>query len=339
MHALGKGKAMKVSLIATVLNAADHVPAFIESVRAQTRPPDEIVVVDGGSTDGTVEHLRAATDIVTLVEPGANIPRGRNVAIAHATHDVIAVADADCVYDPVWLERLLAPMQNGAAVAMGWYEPIMGSSWLDACTSSIGIGASVEEIDEGTFLPSARSVAFRRDAIEMIGGFPEWLPIGEDRWVGLRWRERGIEMRFVADAIARWRPRPTLAQTWNQYFRYARGDAQAGMYPERHLIRFATYAILVGVARSRRPLPLAVALGAGAVHARRPLIRAREWASTTRDRGRVTIALPALMAFVDLAKMAGYIAGLVDLARGTAGPRPVRPVAAGDAPAAGSPSP
>ena len=79
---------MKVSLIATVKDAGDHVGQFLGSVAAQTVQPDEVIVVDGGSTDGTLDALRAAKDITVIEEPGANIARGRNVAIAAATHDV-----------------------------------------------------------------------------------------------------------------------------------------------------------------------------------------------------------------------------------------------------------
>ena len=57
-----------------------------------------------------------------------------------------------------------------------------------------------------------------------------------------RWRELGLDMRFAPDAVVRWRLRPTLRATWTQYFRYARGDALAGMFPERHALRFGVYA-------------------------------------------------------------------------------------------------
>ena len=59
-----------------------------------------------------------------IEERGANIARGRNLAIAAATHDVIAVTDADCVLDPRWLERILEPIDAGADVSMGFYLPI-----------------------------------------------------------------------------------------------------------------------------------------------------------------------------------------------------------------------
>ena len=118
-------------------------------------------------------------------------------------------------------------------------------------------------------MPSARSVAFRRGAIEAAGGYPEWLAIGEDMWVNRRWRELGLDMRFAPDAVVHWRLRPTLRATWAQYFRYARGDAQAGMFPERHALRFG------GVRRSGRGARLAQALAEGAGGRGRRRVRAR----------------------------------------------------------------
>src|SRR5262245_65811777 len=116
---------MKVSMIATVLNADEHIGAFLASIAAQERAADEVIVVDGGSTDGTLDHLRGASDAITLIEePGANIARGRNLAIAAASHDAIAVADADCAYGPGWLAALVEPLEAGADVSMGWTEPV-----------------------------------------------------------------------------------------------------------------------------------------------------------------------------------------------------------------------
>jgi glycosyltransferase involved in cell wall biosynthesis len=92
--------AVKVSLVATVRDAAPFIGEFLASLEAQTRPPDEVVIVDGGSTDGTAEILRQASLVTLLEEPGANIARGRNVGIRAAAHEVIAVSDADCILSP-----------------------------------------------------------------------------------------------------------------------------------------------------------------------------------------------------------------------------------------------
>jgi glycosyltransferase involved in cell wall biosynthesis len=302
---------MKVSLIATVLNAAEHAPAFLASIRAQSRAPDEVIVVDGGSTDGTFELLRSADGITPIEEPGANIARGRNVAIAHAAHEAIAVADADCEYDPRWLERLMGPLDAGADVSMGVSEPIV-TSFFEACVAAVNLPLDPGRVDEFAFLPSARSVAFRREAIEAVGGYPEWLPIGEDMWVDLRWRERGMAMRLAPEAVARWRPRASLRATWTQYFRYARGDAHAGMHPERHALRFAVYGSLGAALASRRSWPRVLAACGAVAYARGPVARGWVRARTPAERVAATLAVPALMAWIDAAKMAGYAAGLAD---------------------------
>jgi glycosyltransferase involved in cell wall biosynthesis len=307
---------VKVSLISTVKDGSAHIGEFIASVGAQTRPPDEVIVVDGGSTDGTPDLLRrAGVDAMTVIEErGANIARGRNLAIAAATHDVIAVTDADCVLDPRWLERIVEPIEAGADVSMGFYLPIT-DGFLQGCMASVNLPLDASEIDPASFMPSARSVAFRRDSIEAAGGYPEWLAIGEDMWVNHRWRELGLDMRFAPQAVVRWRLRPTLRGTWAQYFRYARGDAHAGMFPERHALRFAVYGGAVAALASRRRWPRALATAGAVAYAREPVHRVWRRMQGTRKRVAAAIVVPALMGWIDTAKMAGYTVGLVDRGR------------------------
>ncbi len=308
---------MKVSLIATVLNAEEHIGAFLASIDAQTRAPDEIVIVDGGSTDGTTEALLAADGVTVLEEPGANIARGRNLAIAHAAHEAIAVADADCAYGPGWLAALVAPLEEGADVAMGVTEPIV-ETLLEACVASLSTQLDPAAIDPATFVPSARSVAFRRESLAAVGGYPEWLPIGEDMWVNHRWRERSFDLRLAPDAVAGWHPRGTLGEIWTQYLRYARGDGQAGMYPERHGMRIAAYSSLLAACSSRRTWPKVVGLGVFAAYARAPVQRSR---TRVPDHALAATALtPALLAYTDVAKMCGYALGVVDRLTGRVRP-------------------
>ncbi len=300
---------MKVSLISTVKDAGrDHIEAFVASVNAQTRRPDEVVIVDGGSTDGTWEALQATPGITALREPGANISRGRNVAIQAAAHDVVAVTDADCVLDPAWLDLLLEPIERGADVSAGFYRPL-GGSFLQVLAAAVSL-PEPEELRPG-WMPSSRSIAFRRGAWEAAGGYPEWLEVGEDMFFDHQLVRTGQRFELASDAVAYWRVRPTLPSTWMQYARYAEGDALAGMYPERHALRFGTYLFLGAAAATRNRWLLIGAAAGAAAYARRPVRRA--W-GRLRDRSTTRVAaaaaIPAMMAFVDAAKMWGYVRGL-----------------------------
>jgi glycosyltransferase involved in cell wall biosynthesis len=302
---------MKVSLVATVKDAGPAIHEFLASLAAQTRPPDETVIVDGGSSDGTLDALRASSMALTaLSEPGANIPRGRNLAVKAATHDVIAVTDADCVLAPDWLERLLAPLEAGADVSAGFYRPLPGSFWQE-CVAATNM-PEPGEIGPG-WLPSSRSVAFTRSALDAAGGYPEWLPVGEDMFLDRRFVELRLRIQPAVDAVVYWRVRPSLAATWRQYARYAHGDAVAGMYPRRHAARFGAYAFALTAVGTRSRVLRAAALAGGVAYAATPVRRGwRRFAGSPPKRFASLLGIPAAMAFIDLAKMAGFLRGVRD---------------------------
>jgi len=127
-----------VSVTATVLNEFEDIDRLVTSLAQQTLVPAEIVIVDGGSTDGTWERLQAAQskypnlvpirdESCSLQRSPGPIARGRNVAISAATSDVVACADAGCSYDPNWLERLdCADFERRSRVRSGRVLPRSG---------------------------------------------------------------------------------------------------------------------------------------------------------------------------------------------------------------------
>lgn len=300
---------MRVSLVTTVRDITPaHARDFLDSLRAQTRAPDESIVVDGGSTDGTYEAFAGAEGVVALREPGAGISRGRNVGIEAAAHDILALTDADCVLDPEWLARIVAPLEDpGVAAVAGFYRPLARTR-LQQWAAAISL-PEPDEIRPG-WLPSSRSIAFRRSTWEAAGRYPEWLEVGEDMYFNHRVLDAGCAFALAPDAVVHWRVRPTLAATWRQYARYSEGDAVAGMYAQRHAIRFATYAFGAAAVASRRPALLAAAAIGAAIHVRAPLRRAWRRLDSPANRAASMVAVPAMLAFVDAAKMAGYLRGV-----------------------------
>ena len=107
---------LNVSLICTTLNEGSSIQKLLDSLVRQTRLPDEIIFVDGGSSDNTVAILeRYASEhqlpLQVIVAPGANISQGRNIAIEAATGPIIASTDAGVRLDTRWLEEILKPLQ------------------------------------------------------------------------------------------------------------------------------------------------------------------------------------------------------------------------------------
>lgn len=229
-----------VSLIASVRDERDNIEAWFASLCAQTRLPDEIVIVDAGSTDGTFETLRelasrSPVPVRILQEPNANIARGRNRAIEVAHGPIIACTDGGCEVSPGWLAAITGPFVSDAPpeVVAGYYTAICGNDVQRAMAPYLT--PDVSWIDPAQFLPSGRSVAFHKDAWEAIGGFPEWLTLtAEDTLFDVALKRRAARWGFVPEAVVGWHPRETIKQLFDQVRSYARGDGEAGLFPDRY---------------------------------------------------------------------------------------------------------
>src|SRR5262249_23140724 len=158
--------------------------------------------------------------------------------------------------------------------------------------------------------PSARSIAFRRSAYLAAGGYPVWLDLGEDMYLNHRFEATGARMELAPDAVVSWRVRPTLGATWRQYAGYASGDAQAHMYPEPHRLGFAAYTIAGLAVATRSRWLAALTVAGGIAYAARPLRRAWRRIRPGPERAAALAGVPTMMAFIDAAKMWGYLRGL-----------------------------
>ncbi|MCL4544024.1 MAG: glycosyltransferase [Chloroflexi bacterium] len=319
----------RVSVIATVFNEATCIEALLATLKAQTRAPDDIVIVDAGSYDGTLEVLQRwqerwqALRVVSV--PGVGRSEGRNWAIRLAVHEWIAATDAGVDLDVDWLEQLLHPVEEAREclpdVVSGFFhvnarhpfEEVLGAVTLPL----------EDEIDPDSFLPSSRSVLFTRAAWSAAGGYPEWLDVCEDLVFDMALRAAGARFHCAPRAVVRFRPRPSARQFFRQYYSYARGDGKANLWLLRHLSRYVAYVSLflslAGAASScripQRLLWLAPAVAGSATYLRKPYVRLFRTESGIWKQRPVwckllTLALVPLLRFTgDIAKMLGYPVG------------------------------
>lgn len=108
-----------LSLYIPCFNAEPHLRYCLDGVLAQTRPADEIIVVDDGSTDKTVEIARAYPVKIVKHDRNRGLGAARNTGIRAASHDLVASLDSDCVARPDWLEKLLDCMGAHDAAGCG----------------------------------------------------------------------------------------------------------------------------------------------------------------------------------------------------------------------------
>ncbi len=259
-----------ISVTATVLNEANDIGRLVTSLMEQTLCPAEVVIVDGGSSDGTWEWLQAATsdypaliairdESCSLKGSAGPIARGRNIAIAASSSDVIACADCGCIYEPHWLARLTGPILNGQseyAVGGSCIDPEQRTIWDIASAPFFGIKLSA---DEPTKSCTARSMAFRKQLWQQVGGFPEDVFLGEDTVFDLRARKT-VTPAFAERAKAHYRPQHTLLSAIRQMASYAETDGVLGTRHAR-LLRNLARCLAQVVAVAILPLSVIPLLG------------------------------------------------------------------------------
>jgi glycosyltransferase involved in cell wall biosynthesis len=228
---------LKTALVLTVYNEASSIKRFLQSITKQTLKPDEIILVDGGSSDSTVNILEQAVQDkeinglkIIKSRNRINIAEGRNIGIRSTTADLIAITDAGCVLNERWFENIIDPflLNSNLDVVSGWYEPIIISKFQrDFAELSI---QRLDKIDPRTFLPSSRSIAFTKKIWQRVGGYPEFLTLsGEDTLFDIYLKRVGARFKFEPSALVGWIPRDSFRKALWIQFSMGRGDGEANI--------------------------------------------------------------------------------------------------------------
>lgn len=154
-----------VSIVIPSLNEEQFIERCLKSLKNQT-VPCEIIVVDNGSTDKTVEIARKYADKV-LVEPEINLTELRSKGVETSQSNIIATTDSDTVCPPEWLETLLEGFKDLSVVAVGGpVEPLKKGLSRGMYTKALS-----KAVSAGLLLGS--NMAYRRSAYTQVGGYPK----------------------------------------------------------------------------------------------------------------------------------------------------------------------
>jgi glycosyltransferase involved in cell wall biosynthesis len=203
-----------VSVVIPAFNAERFLGEAIESVRAQTYGPLETIVVDDGSTDGTVAVAGNYSGVIVIEQANAGPSAARNRGFAASRGDFIAFQDSDDLMTPDKLEVqagvLIDKPEVGCVLAEQELLVEPGAEmpfWVEGSRVQTVMPPRPPEL-EGEPLVHPMSMVVRREAFELVGGFDESMRSAEDFDWMLRASEEGVEIARLADVLLRRRVHP-----------------------------------------------------------------------------------------------------------------------------------
>lgn len=234
---------MKIGFIATVLNEEKTIIPFLDSLMLQSRKPDEVVIVDGGSTDETIslikKHKINKILKVKLFKKRGNISKGRNFAVKNCNSDIITMSDAGCILEKDWLKKIVKSFEKkDIDVVAGYYKGLTKNNFQKSLIPYVLV--MPDKVNEN-FLPASRSMAIRKKAFEKIGGFLEKIDYGEDYDLVKRLKKSGAKIVLEEKAVVGWIPRENVFEAFRMFYRYAYGDVKAGNIRPKVIFIFARY--------------------------------------------------------------------------------------------------
>lgn len=228
----------RVSVVVCAYNAERTMDACLASLEVLNYPDYEVVVVNDGSRDRTLEIAESYPYCRIISQPNKGLSVARNVGAEAASGEIVAYTDSDCVADPDWLTYLVAKMEAGGLTACGGpnFPPPEDSLVPAAVAVAPGGPTHVLLSDEVAEHIAGCNMAFRRDTLLDLGGFdPVYRAAGDDVDICWRIQDAGYVIGFSPAAIVWHFRRNTVKAYFNQQRGY--GKAEALVY-SKHPFRF-----------------------------------------------------------------------------------------------------
>ncbi|HUL16661.1 MAG TPA: glycosyltransferase family 2 protein [Terriglobales bacterium] len=226
---------MKLTVYIPCYNAAHTIEASIRAVLDQTHPPDELLIIDDGSKDNSVELASRYPVRVIRHEKNKGLAAARNTAFANAAHPLVGAIDADVIPESTWLEHLLARFDDPRVAGAGGrlieaHRSKIADAWRAANMSQdLGLEEIVIEHPSHRRLGGFGTI-FRKDAVLAAGGYNEnYRTNFEDVDLCERLLAAGHKLVFEPRAIAFHQRRDSIRSVirtswnWDFYFHYFRG--------------------------------------------------------------------------------------------------------------------
>jgi glycosyltransferase involved in cell wall biosynthesis/ubiquinone/menaquinone biosynthesis C-methylase UbiE len=258
---MGKGpleKLPKVTVVIPMMNEKAYIGKCLESILTQDYPHElvEILVVDGGSRDGSIEIVEGFVagheNVRLLGGVGVNCPAAMNVGIRHAAGSVVAKVDAHGYIAKDFLSRSVDYLTRTEDVKCvgGFIEAVpettIGKANALARCTRFGVGEGFySSAREARFADTVQCGVYEKSTLEEVGLFDETLQFGEDEEINWRIRKGGYRIFVTPEIKFFYFPRSTFSGLFRQYFNYGRSRVRViQKYPDFFRVKHAMPAML-----------------------------------------------------------------------------------------------
>ncbi|HVC53756.1 MAG TPA: glycosyltransferase [Stellaceae bacterium] len=227
----------RVSVVVCAYNAERTMDACLASLEHLNYPNYEVIVVNDGSTDGTLAISERYGYCRIISQPNRGLSVARNVGAQAATGEIVAYTDSDCVADPDWLHFLAGAMERRGLAACGGPNFPPPEPHLVPAAVAVSPGGPTHVLldDEVAEHIAGCNMAFRRDALLQLGGFdPIFHAAGDDVDICWRFQDAGYTIGYCAAATVWHFRRNTVRAYIGQQRGYGKAEALVyGKHPKR----------------------------------------------------------------------------------------------------------
>jgi peptidoglycan-N-acetylglucosamine deacetylase len=246
---------MKLSILIPCYNEEKTIRACIESCLRQSRRPDEILIVDDGSTDRTSRILRTFKDKIRVVKTPRNTgnkSKAQEFGLRYITGDVFVTTDADTLLHYDFLRRIELDFMNSPAVAVAGYVKSLRHNWLTACREidyvvAQEIHKKAQSYIDAIYVMPGCSSAFRTEFFKKYITF-DHDTLTEDLDFTYKLHEKGFKIFYDPKAIVYTQDPATLKAYMRQMSRWYSGGWQNFSKHRKLLFKKSSNALEISLA-------------------------------------------------------------------------------------------
>ena len=225
-----------ISVIIPTKNEEENINNCLKSIYAQTLLPSEVFVVDGRSTDKTLEIVQEYPAVL-LTENYHTRGGARHVGVQASTSEYVVFTDGDCIASEQWLEKLIQGFTEDTVGVGGGLENLSNNTIqqgiANVLDSYLGGANSVQDRvfseDRTVDSLSGSNSMFRREDILKVGGYNTELNYNEDTDISNRMKKLGV-LRYIKDALVFHNQDLTLSAFAKRMYQFGRGRSQIGIF-------------------------------------------------------------------------------------------------------------